>query len=888
MKHKILSLLTLLLCVCSGACADDDPTWSINTSSAASSNWTGNYLDNSITVSFEDTGSNTSYNSGYFGLGNNGDYNTNYVEVLSTRVITKIAFLIAANTNNKDCKPNLLGWEGSTAPSSATADFFQENSHSSVSSGYSSAVWSEFDVSSKSLNRVRLYRHVNATTVGGESKVGTSTQTIRVFGVKVWLAAATFSVTYDDNGATSGSVPTDAKSYSSGDEVTVLGNTGTLARTNYTWSGWNTKADGSGTDRAAGATFDISANTTLYAKWIPDAPSTPSFSPASGALNAGDEVTITSSLATTIYYGWTETEEAPAEYNSTTATDGAIVVTAPNDANKHYLYAYGSNVTGNSSVFHNTTAYTITVDNTAPTLSSSTPAASATNVAISGTIVLTMSEAIGAVDASKFSFNSGTVSTVSIDGEDNTKVNVAYTGLSYNTETTLTVAAGGISDLAGNGNAEFTLTFTTIQETVATPTFTVVGSAFQIACATDGATIHYTTDGSTPDTDSPTFTLNGNDLMTLPTSGTVKAYAVKTGATDSEVASQAITVPTPAATTGDLLMILQPDAIGSDDTYASGYSKGGYTMTSNASKNGIQLTDKMTGYPYVFKVASGTITITPPTGVTIKSIKIFAMKNSNKSTGTITAVEGDGYSPTSSVVLPRYTYYDVEKTSGVMSEIVINNSSLSAGAGFSFTISAQARLYVEVYGTDAATSESITPAYTYTTFIPSHNLDFTSSDKLTAYIATAANASSVTLTSVDKVPAGTPVVLRATETGSAIDVDVAATTDDVSDNLLKIGDGVTAIGGSGKYDYILMSDQAFHKVTSASALAAGKAYLHLDAAPAAAAGAPSILLIEDEENNATNLENLNSTDNAVKFFENGQLYILKNGITYDLLGRIVK
>ena len=83
-----------------------------------------------------------------------------------------------------------------------------------------------------------------------------------------WEAvASSFTVTYNANGATSGSVPTDATSYSSGATVTVKGNTGSLAKTGWTFAGWNTNATGTGTDRAASSTFSISANTTLYAKW---------------------------------------------------------------------------------------------------------------------------------------------------------------------------------------------------------------------------------------------------------------------------------------------------------------------------------------------------------------------------------------------------------------------------------------------------------------------------------------------------------------------------------------------------------------------------------------------------------------------------------------------
>ena len=78
-----------------------------------------------------------------------------------------------------------------------------------------------------------------------------------------------YTLTYNANGATSGTAPTDSNSpYFINSVVTVLGNTGDLAKTGYTWNGWNTKADGSGTSYAAGAQFTITANTTLYAQWI--------------------------------------------------------------------------------------------------------------------------------------------------------------------------------------------------------------------------------------------------------------------------------------------------------------------------------------------------------------------------------------------------------------------------------------------------------------------------------------------------------------------------------------------------------------------------------------------------------------------------------------------
>jgi uncharacterized repeat protein (TIGR02543 family) len=78
-----------------------------------------------------------------------------------------------------------------------------------------------------------------------------------------------YRVLYDSNNATDGTVPVDNTVYLSGQTVTVLANTGNLVRTGYTFAGWNTKANGSGTTYAAGATFVISGNITLYAKWQP-------------------------------------------------------------------------------------------------------------------------------------------------------------------------------------------------------------------------------------------------------------------------------------------------------------------------------------------------------------------------------------------------------------------------------------------------------------------------------------------------------------------------------------------------------------------------------------------------------------------------------------------
>lgn len=74
-------------------------------------------------------------------------------------------------------------------------------------------------------------------------------------------------VYYDGNGNTGGTAPTDPTVYAYGTSVTTQLNTGSLEKSGYTFAGWNTKADGTGTSYAAGTTFTIDRNTTLYAKW---------------------------------------------------------------------------------------------------------------------------------------------------------------------------------------------------------------------------------------------------------------------------------------------------------------------------------------------------------------------------------------------------------------------------------------------------------------------------------------------------------------------------------------------------------------------------------------------------------------------------------------------
>jgi len=103
-------------------------------------------------------------------------------------------------------------------------------------------------------------------TQGQAFPMGTANVTLYA----MWTANQTYTITYNGNNNTGGSVPVDSTNYQQGQIVTVLGNTGNLVKTNYSFVGWNTRANGSGTTYTQGQAFLMgTANVTLYAVWTP-------------------------------------------------------------------------------------------------------------------------------------------------------------------------------------------------------------------------------------------------------------------------------------------------------------------------------------------------------------------------------------------------------------------------------------------------------------------------------------------------------------------------------------------------------------------------------------------------------------------------------------------
>jgi hypothetical protein len=118
---------------------------------------------------------------------------------------------------------------------------------------------------------------------------------------------------------------------------------------------------------------------------------------------------------------------------------------------------------------------------------------------------------------------------------------LVYTGALTFTQTTTLKAMAAASGMTDSAVSSATYT---IQQRVATPAFSPGGGTYTgsvtvtISDATSGATIHYTTDGSTPTTSSAVYTTP----LTFTQTTTLKAMAAATGMTNSAVASATYTI----------------------------------------------------------------------------------------------------------------------------------------------------------------------------------------------------------------------------------------------------------------------------------------------------------------------------------------------------------
>src|SRR5579871_239561 len=248
--------------------------------------------------------------------------------------------------------------------------------------------------------------------------------------------------------------------------------------------------------------------------------STPTFSPAAGAVVSGTMVTISTTTAgATIYY----------------TTDGSVP---------------GSSSTQYSAPISITAAVTIKAVATASGFADSAVASAAYSI-LAQAATPTFSPGAGAVvSGTTVSISTTTIGTTihyTTDGTDPGPSSMTYTApIPITAATTIkAIATGtGFADSAV-GSADYT-----ILPPAATPTFSpgagaiTSGTLVSISTTTTGATIYYTTDGSPPGTSSTQYTAP----IPVTAATTIKAVATASGYANSAVGSAAYTILPAAAT----------------------------------------------------------------------------------------------------------------------------------------------------------------------------------------------------------------------------------------------------------------------------------------------------------------------------------------------------
>ena len=267
---------------------------------------------------------------------------------------------------------------------------------------------------------------------------------------------------------------------------------------------------------------------------------TPTISPNGGSFSGSVSVTLqTATSGASIYYttdGTAPTQSSIPYTSAMTLTSSATV--------KAIAFKSGSNPSAQASASFTLTAiqpFDFSLSNSGNV---SVTAGSSVSNTISAALVSGSTQPVTYAVAGLPSGAAASFSSASCSPTCSSTLTINTTGSTPAGSSTITVTTTG-------GGVTKTTTFTLFVSlpTVATPTITPNGGSFSgsvsvtLQTATSGASIYYTTNGSTPTQSSTLYT----GPMTLTSSATIKAAAFKSGSNPSAVASASFTVVTPPA-----------------------------------------------------------------------------------------------------------------------------------------------------------------------------------------------------------------------------------------------------------------------------------------------------------------------------------------------------
>lgn len=438
--------------------------------------------------------------------------------------------------------------------------------------------------------------------------------------------------------------------------------------------------------------------------------------------------------------------------------------------------------------------------------------------------------------------------------------------------------------------------------------------------STEGATIYYTLDGTTPTTGSSVY--NGASKPTISSTTTVKAIAVKASYDNSDVATSTITKVVPASWLSwdftNWSSATQTGILADNTNWDNKEKSDGldWSSNNNGRSNKTTLSDATITY------GSTTTTIPETDGLkfTTSAANQFALLFNLGSTDLGTYYGSKFiwlYGKNSKIIVPNVpagatieigieSHKISESRKMDVSNATPSNASTTTYAVKTFTVNADGNVTINpndkgMHIYNIAVNIPTVPISTksgrnYGTMVtPSDKkLDFANAEGVKAYIATGFNGAktAIVLKEISVAPANTPIIVWTETKGATVNVPVTANNPSSADvttlasSNLVAGDGSTAWDGTAGYTYYYLASDLFHKATSGT-LQSGKAYLKVLTSEVPAT-APSLFFVFDEENNATDIQSIESADKAIKFFEDGKLLIMRDGVVYDALGRIIR
>jgi hypothetical protein len=299
---------------------------------------------------------------------------------------------------------------------------------------------------------------------------------------------------------------------------TTNGTTPTTASTKYTAPIEITATE---TIKAiAVATGHTNSEVASVAYTIAPAAATPAASLAVGTYASAQTITLTDATAGAVIYYTT---------NGTTPTTASTRYTAPIKVTATETIKAIAVATGHTNSEVASVAYTI-----AP--AAATPAASLAVGTYASAQTVTLTDA-----------TAGAVIYYTTNGTTPTTASTKYTAP---IKVTATETIKAIAVVAGHADSEVKSVAYTIETAAATPAASLAVGTYTseqtlaLTDATSGATIYYTTNGTTPTTASTKYTAP----IKVTATETVKAIAVVAGHADSEVKSVVYTIETPTAT----------------------------------------------------------------------------------------------------------------------------------------------------------------------------------------------------------------------------------------------------------------------------------------------------------------------------------------------------